>query len=171
MKYLLLLLIPAMAWLDRQRGMAKDVERITKIVALVGLGFAASVLVGHYWDWRALVLTAAVACGYAIGWGHPLGTVLGGKKNSSYEWWEVGILRDDPWLALAIRGSFISILSLLAFDGIASIKLFIAFTVAFPLAPYLATRVFRKGRIEGWALQEYIRGGLAALILWVLSWA
>lgn len=186
MKFLLLLLIPAMAWLDRQRGTSKDLisglypglpghrsqgELIPKWLALAGLGLCVAFLTGHYWDWQAIVIALAVAIGYSTGWGHPLGTVLGGLPNKRYEWWQRGILRDRPWLAIAVRGTFIGVLSLAAFDIIASIKIFFAFTVAFPLAPFLVTKAFKKSGDEAWAEQEYWRGGIAALILWALSWA
>mgnify|MGYP001604612953 CR=1 FL=1 len=172
MKLILLLsmlpLIPLMAWLDRQRGRSDVTEIIPKIVALAGLGVCVSLLVGHYWDWQAPIIVAAVAIGYALGWGNPVGRACGGPDNGKYERWQVGILRRNVWLALAVRGSFVGLFTLVAFDPVASLKIIAAFTIVFPLAPFLVTRAFQKSGDPAWAEQEYWRGGMAGVILFGL---
>ena len=167
-KLLLLLLIPLLAFFDRQRGADKKTEIIPKIVALAGLGICVSLLVGHWLDWQALVIAVTVAVGYTFGLGHPVGMALTGKDIGEYESWQVGILRSNPWLALAVRGAFIGVCSLAAIDYLAALKITLAFAVAFPLAPWIATRVFKRTGTDAWSLQETIRGGLAGAVLWLL---
>jgi len=164
---LTLLLIPFMAWLDRQRG---DPRGIPKIIALIGLGACVSILTKHYIDWRAPIIVAAVAISYNVfGWGQAIGYAITGRNSGKYAPWQIGTtLKFNPWLALAVRGALIGICSLAALDVVAAIKITLAFAVAFPLAPYLAVHLFRKAGDDAWALMEYIRGFMAGLILWVL---
>lgn len=166
MKWLILLLIPAMAWLDRQRGSDFTTEIIPKNVALIGLGVCVSILTGHYWDWRAPVLVASVAIGYnVLGWGNPVGRACGVRDDGKYEDWQVGVLRRNVWLALAVRGAFIGLCSLVALDFTAALKIAIAFAIAFPLAPLVATKIFKQRGNAAWALQEYVRGAIAGVLL------
>jgi flagellar biosynthesis protein FliR len=58
---------------------------------------------------------------------------------------------------------------LTALDPIASLKIGLAFGIAFPLAPFITTRILKMGG-EGWAIQEEVRGGLIGLLLF-LTWA
>lgn len=172
MKFLLLLLIPLMAWFGRQQGTGKKFKKIPKAVALAGIGVCVAALTGHYWGWTALAIAASVAVGHAVGWGHPLGTVLGGVPNKNYEWWEVGVLRRKPWLALVARGALIGLCAMVVVtvDPRAALNITIAFAVAFPLAPFIVTRLQKLTGDTAWGKQEYWRDGMAGLILWALLW-
>lgn len=191
MEYMLLLLIPLMAWADRQRGSAGVVEAIPKWAALTIIGVCSAVLTGHYWDWQFAVITAAVWIGFTTGFGHPLGTILGGLPNKRYEWWQRGALRTNPWLALFVRGAMVGgsvfiifllitvvtwLVSLftpcavLVPDYFAALKITIAFAIAFPMAPFIVTKGFQKSGDPAWAEQEYWRNGIAGLILWSVWW-
>ena len=48
-----------------------------------------------------------------------------------------------------------------------AVKLGLAFGLAFPLGPLIATRVFKKRGDDAWALNEYIRGSFAGSVLWL----
>ena len=78
MEYLWLLAIPAMSWLDRQRGMPKDQETIPKVPALLGMGYLCAVLTGHWLDWQTLAIVAGVAVLHNISFGEPMGHALTG---------------------------------------------------------------------------------------------
>jgi len=101
-----LLLVPVLSWLDRQRGMPKDVETIPKLPALLGIGYVCSVLTGHWMDWQALVITLSVAVIHNFSFGNPLGTALTGvvsvaPDGTLHEKWQVGnLLKSNPWVAL-----------------------------------------------------------------------
>jgi hypothetical protein len=170
MKFLLLFLIPLMSWLDRQRGTPKETEIISKVPALLGMGYLCAVFTGHILDWQAIVIMLAVAVAHNFSFGEPLGHALTGIQGataddgSTYETWQVGILKDNPWIALTVRGMMVGAMTLLALDWVASLKIAIAFGAAFPLASAIVRYGFRQGG-EGWALQEWIRGGLIGLIL------
>ena len=164
------LLIPAMAWLDRQRGTSKETEIIAKVPALLGMGYLCAAFTGHVADWQAVVITLAVAVAHSFSFGEPLGHALTGIKGATaddgttYESWQVGIPKDNPWLALTVRGLMVGAMTLLALDWVASLKIAAAFGLAFPLAPAIVRYGTKLGG-AGWALQEWIRGGLIGLIL------
>lgn len=176
------MLIPAMAWLDRQRGSSDENETITKAVALAGLGVSVAVLLGAY-NVSAITVIAVVWTAYVIGWGEPLGRIVsGGITDYKYETWQVGPMKDHPYLSMTVRGMLILPIALvanaavalsamlyapldaLAIPAVDIAKLSIAFAVAFPLAPFIAVSLGRRGD-HAWALQEYIRSGLIATML------
>jgi hypothetical protein len=179
---LLLLLIPAMSWLDRQRGSSKETETITKGMALAGLGLSIAILLGVY-DWSAITIVAVTWTAYAYGFGEPLGRIVsGGRTDRKTERWQVGALQDHPYLAMTVRGLLV-LPTALAANGMVLLeallhaplgamamswadiaKLTVAFGVAFPLAPFIAIKLGRRGD-AAWALQEYIRGGLIGALL------
>ena len=164
---LFLLLIPVMAWLDRQRGSSKEAEKIPKFLAMIGLGICVSVLTGHWLDWQMLVLIAGTWAAYSPGWGEPLGHAITGKTNRLWEKWQFGIIKKNPWLALIVRGLFFTIPGLAILEPMTAVKLGVAFGLAFPLGPLIATRIFKKRGDDAWALNEYIRGAFAGSVLWI----
>lgn len=171
MKLLVVFFFPVfMAYLDRQRGTEKESETIPKSVALGLLGMLTSVLVGHYFDWQAIVITISVATGYALSYGHPLGWAISGSPKGELEKWQIGPLKTNPWLALAVRGAFIGLFSLAAFDWLASLKITVAFAIAFPVSAYAAIKIMDRDREAAWGISEYLRGFIAGLILAVMSW-
>lgn len=179
--YLLPLLIPVLSWLDRQRGTPKETETIPKIVALLGIGYVCSVFVGHWLDWQALVITISIAFIHNFSFGEPLGHALTGRggvpaaDGTVYEKWQIGILKDNPWLALAVRGAMLGISGLVALDLVAAAKLAIAWAIAFPLAPAIVRYVLKmptytiKQSGKAWAVNEWARGATAGLLLSVMS--
>lgn len=166
MTLLYALLIPLMAWLDRQRGTPKETEIISKVPALLGIGYLCSVFTGHVLDWQAVVIMLSVAVAHNFGLGEPVGHALTGTMSGKYETWQIGILKTNPWLALSVRGLFVGLWTLLALDPIASLKIALAFGIAFPLAPAIVRYGLKMGG-GGWGMMEYIRGALIGLILFV----
>lgn len=161
-----------MSWLDRQRGTPKAQEKIPKPVALVGMGILCSLYTGHWFDWQAVVITITVAFSHNFGFGEPVGRALSGVTDRKYEPWQVGkTLKENPWIAVTVRGLFVGTWTLLALDPIASLKIAIAFGVAFPLASYVVryrikmpTRTITESG-AAWARQEEIRGALIEALL------
>lgn len=174
------LLIPAMSWLDRQRGTPKDFEKIPKLPALLGMGYLSAFYTGHMIDWQAMVITLSIAVSHNIGFGHPIGFALTGKNTAldpnmseggKYEPWQVTkLLKENPWVALALRGFFVGFWSLVALDWVASLKIALAFGIAFPLAPYIVRFKLGMGG-EGWAKMEELRGMLIGIVFAVMATA
>lgn len=179
-----ILLIPIMAWLDKQRGHSKENETITKAAALVGLGLSIAILLGAY-NASVITIIAVTWTAYGYGFGEPLGRIVsGGATNGLYETWQIGPLRERPYLAMTVRGLLILPTALVAnwivaivtilyaplgtlmISAVDVAKLTIAFGIAFPLAPLIAVRLGKRGD-PAWALQEYLRGALIAAILLV----
>ena len=187
-----LLLVPLMAWLDRQRGTPRQSERIAKLPALVALGIGAALLLPPAGPWLELLTIAAVAIGYSFGFGQPIGAIVSPPGNDDYEWYQVGALRRHPMLALLVRGSLIGATFIVLYAAVLGVRLValpgsaagwlaaapaaaqraadlaIVYAGAFAAAPWLAVNLGRRGN-EAWALQEYLRGGLAAAMLLSMS--
>jgi hypothetical protein len=165
-----LLCIPLMSWLDRQRGMPKDIETIPKGAALVGMGYLCAYLTGHALDVQAIIITLTVAFSHNFGFGEPIGHALTGTggatadDGTTYETWQVGVLKTNPWMALTVRGLMVGLWTLLAMDWLASLKIALAFGLAFPLASAFV-RYALKSPPNAWAIQEWIRGGLIGTFL------
>ncbi len=167
-----------MSWLDRQRGTPKSVEKIPKLMALLGMGYLCAAYTGHLIDWQAVVITAGVAFAHNFGFGEPLGHALTGRGGSTaadgttYELWQIGkMLKANPWVALTVRGLLVGLWTLWALDPIASLKIAIAFGIAFPLAPHIVryrlkmpTATSSQAAVA-WAQQEKLRGALIELLL------
>ncbi len=166
-----------MSWLDRQRGTPKVAEKIPKPVALLGMGYLCAAYTGHMIDWQAVVITAGVAVAHNFGLGEPVGHALTGRggeaadDGTTYEPWQIGILKTNPWLAVTARGLMVGFWTLLALDWVASLKIAAAFGIAFPLASYLIRYQLKmptatpSQEAVAWARQEQVRGALIELLL------
>lgn len=174
----LLIRCSPMSWLDRQRGMPKEAETIPKVLALAGMGYLCALYTGHFFDWQAIAITVGVAFAHNFGFGEPLGHALTGRggatadDGTTYESWQIGkTLKENPWVALTVRGLLVGVWTLLALDPIASLKIAIAFGVAFPLASYLVRYRLKMPTAKisdaalAWAEQEKLRGALIELSL------
>ena len=175
---LLLLSIPLMSWLDRQRGTPREFELITKSAALAGMGVLTAVLVGHWLDWQMLAITAAVMVIHNFSFGEPMGHALTGRggqmadDGTTYEIWQVtALLRENPWVALGLRGLVTGLAGVAVLEPVTAVMIALAFGLAFPLAPaivrYLLKLPVNSGKAAGkaWAVNEYIRGGLVGALL------
>lgn len=172
-----ILFVPLMAWLDRQRGSPPEIEVISKVPALFGMGYICAFYTGHVFDVQTLIIMLAVWAGHGIGYGAPLGYALTGvtgmpaDDGSVYEPWQVtDLLKRNPWVALALRGVMVGAVALLSADIIAAGKIAVAFGIAFPLASYIVRyHITTSSPDDAWGKQEYVRGGLTGFILLVFS--
>ncbi len=167
-----------MSWLDRQRGTPKSAEKIPKLVALLGMGYLCAAYTGHLIDWQAAVIAACVAFAHNFGFGEPLGHALTGRggeaadDGTTYESWQIGkALKANPWAALTVRGAMVGLWTLWALDPVVSLKIAVAFGIAFPLAPYIVRYRIKmptatiSASAVAWARQEEVRGALIELLL------
>lgn len=169
-----IVMIFVMSWLDRQRGTPKNEEKIPKLLALLGMGYLSAVYTGHVLDWQAVMIMLSVAITNNIGFGHPVGLALTGRSDldpdgGKYEAWQITrLLRENPWVALSLRGVFVGVGALVAMDWIASLKIAIAFGIGYPLAAYIVRYKLKMGE-EGWAKMEELRGGLIGAVFCIMA--
>ncbi len=164
-----LLYIPALAFIDRLRG---SQDGIGKTPETLIYGLLVATLLFGYSEWGLSILFAILfLAGASIGWGQPIGWLISGKKSGNYEWWQIGILRDNPHLAVYCRGLLwtIPVLPLIAFDIRVSY-----FAAAMPMAFYAAALIshytVKRGMKYAWEAHECIRGGLLATMIMGLKW-
>ena len=156
-----------MSVFDRARGNPN--RGFPKAMALAVLGLAAASLLHIVNPVDYVFIALAIAVGYSVGWGHPLGTALKGRPNTAYEWWQVTQpLRQYPYLALSARGAMIGLLVALSGNFHSALIVGVACAVAFPSAPAITVYGLRQVHDRGWATQEYIRGGLVGVLMVVL---
>jgi hypothetical protein len=178
----LLLLIPLMSWLDRQRGTPKDHEVIPKLPALLGIGYLCAVFTGHVFDWQAAAITVVVAFVHNFSFGEPLGHALTGRggvmaaDGTVYESWQIGsLLKENPWVALALRGAMLGLAGVAALDWPAGVMIAVAWAIAFPAAPAIVRLLLkmptrtREQSGRAWAMNEWIRGALAGALLFGMA--
>ena len=160
-------LVLVLSAFDRQRG---NPERgYPKAIALGAIGAAAAFLLQPTSLGEMVFTELAIAVGYSIGWGQPLGAALRGTPSDDYEWWQFcQPLRRYPYLALAVRGAIVGVLVALGGDFSAALVIGAACAIAFPLAPAITVYGLRQVYDRGWATQEYIRGGLFGLLIMLL---
>ena len=160
-------LMLALSMFDRQRG--NPTRGYPKALALMTIGMVAALLMQLGSTTGAIFVAMAVAIGYSIGWGQPLGAALRGTPSDDYEWWQFcQPLRSYPYLALAVRGAIVGVLVALGGDFSAALVIGVACAIAFPLAPAITVYGLRQVYDRGWATQEYIRGGLFGLLIVLL---
>ena len=160
-------LVLALSLFDHQRGSPK--RSIPKALALMIIGMVAALLMQLSSTTGALFVAIAIAIGYSIGWGQPLGAALRGSPSDDYEWWQFcQPLRRYPYLALAVRGAIVGALVALGGDFHAALVIGAACAIAFPLAPAITVYGLCQVYDRGWATQEYIRGGLFGLLIMLL---
>lgn len=94
--------------------------------------------------------------GYTIGFGGPLGAVLGRHNNPSrLHYWQFGYFKKNMKAAMFLRGAIAGILLLpLAYFNAQILLYPITFGLAYLIAPLLS---------QDWEEQEYIRGFLIGL--------
>jgi len=169
--------IAGMAVLDRIRGhdiklFERSINGITKL--LFGCFVAYSLGVTIWWQFAALAILFAL--GSAPGWGDPIGRVLYQKddpkpEEARYEWWQVGILQDNPILALISRGLIWGAPPLLLIYFIPNVWVIaVSMSIAMPFSAYVIGKfVPWSEKYDKWHLMEYLRGGLFGAILGIIS--
>ena len=158
-------LIFAAAIVDRLRGSAKGLP--SKTLELLAYGWIIAALLGHPLDYWTPAISVLFALGGSFGWGEPIGAALFGRAMNAvdYEWWQIGPLKKNAWLALTFRGAMWGAPVLaLAYWLPEVIVVLPAYLIAMPLAVLIARLVDWKK----WEVQEFLRGGLGAGLI-VLS--
>lgn len=148
---------------DRLRGMDKLPALVVKIL----YGVVATAIVASPADglWALAFLVVFVA-GSSPGWGRPLGLALGGRNDPEYERWQVGFLRNDNRYALLARGLMWLLPAALLYFPTGNVMYAVApvtMTVAFVLAPYIASAVERHVPSR-WAIMELSRGAIFGVL-------
>ena len=160
-----LLLIFLSGLMDRVRGdhfnFFRDWSRGPDMAAY---GWVIAALMGHPQDWFTLPIIAALMLGMASGWGEPMGAGLFRRKmfQDRLEWWQIGPLKDNVFLALTARGVMWGLPCLLLLPWLPNAWLpLAAYTVAFPASIYLVRLL---SPIAAWA-SDRISGWLAAPVV------
>ena len=115
------------------------------------------------------------ALGSTTGWGTPIGAALNNETmGRAGEWRQVGVLKPNTFLALLARGCIWGLPVLLLSPWFVTWPAFVAISISFTAAPYLA----RLGKEEWfkyswlakrWHLQEWIRGLLTGLLTYLIA--
>lgn len=155
-------------YLDRLRGDAKHILGY-RVFDKIALGYVMAVLAGFPFDpvvTPSIIL--AMTLGMSFGWGCPLGHALNGYYDGcEYEWWQKGILKKKPYLALSVRGMLWG-LPVAAVGLVLNIPVLFSFILAYAIAMPLAAKVavmMDKG--TSWEMQELYRGHMAALVVYL----
>lgn len=149
------LLVILCGLLDRVRGDKFDL--IGKGFEKIVYGWVIAHILGHSQDWWTVYIIISFAAGMSTGWGQPIGEALNPGTRKRYHWYEVGILKDDPWLSLMARGFIAGSLLLPFFPQVSG-----ACMVAFPMAVYIAKLTKSTYAAEH---QEYYRGWIIGGLL------
>lgn len=164
-----LIAVALSGFLDRIRGDAWHLFG-HRIVDKLALGYCMSVVAGFPAD--ALItplIVVTMMIGMSWGWGEPMGAAITNRPmiKEKLEWWQVGPLATNTWLALTARGVLwgapVAAIGVLA----PSLVWFLpAYTVAFPLSIVVAKRIDQN---TAWEKAEYIRGWMAASLVFLAT--
>ena len=159
--------IVLMSYLDRLRGTG---TRLFKGDARLLMGWCLAALMGHGFDMLTLPIIALFAIGEAPGWGTPMAALYGDKMSQTdQEWWQVGLLKTNAWLALTVRGLMWGApIALLGYWDPSLYWMPLVFGIAMPLSVFITKHLdrFQSEYVEGeaWARMEYLRGLLMGSI-------
>lgn len=150
---------------DRVRGAGQP--KIPTAIEMVIYGGLISLLIVYPVNLWTIAIILLFWVGSTMGWGSPINKVLFDTpmQESNYERWQIGPLKRNAWLALAVRGFLWGApLLIIVYWVPAVIYVPVAFTVAMPLACLLARHqpIYRR---DIWAVQEVLRGLIAASII------
>lgn len=153
-----------MGIMDHSRGTD---NKIPKLIDMAIYGWLAAALLGRSFDALTICITLLFMLGMSFAWGEPLGSALDDKpmRPDHTEWWQVGPLKTNAWLALIARGALwgVCLLPLLHWEP-RVVTVIPAYAIAVPGA-IVITR-FVKG---DWMTQEYIRGWLGGTLIWLFG--
>lgn len=165
-----ILFMAAFGYWDKARGSNYYYcgYKISKtIVGLIYAGLVAST-VGFYIpisgiEWSIIWL--GFFAGTTMGWGSPLGAVLGGHTNpDTKEWWQNNWLKHHPESSLVLRGLMwaLCMLPLAWFN----LPVFILFLLILPIAMWLSAKAtyvnFKDIPVNTWEVTETTRGAMIA---------
>jgi len=167
-----IILAAVMGPLDRLRGGLFPEVKSQIGGLLYGLALA-SLLTQE--PWQIAILMAAFMLGEASGWGCPLGEALSGKYDGcKYEWYQVGPLKQSPWMSLFVRGYIWGLPMALAgiFIGVPmALAIPFIFALATPLAPAICrlSTGWQNAKYM-WPTQEWVRGWLVGFMTLGVVW-
>jgi len=156
--------------MDRFRGNEINVFYSKPVESVIYGAFVGALFLTNLW--QILMFSVLWAVGASFGWGTPLGAMLRDKRMNiqGNEWWQFWIFERKAVPACILRGVMwgACVLPVAYFDPRAGVFVFVMGAI-FPGAIALAKMFPRIVNVEGWALQEFIRGwlvGIVALILY-----
>lgn len=176
LQFFLALAVVLMGLADRLRGDTRHIsdflaspwdQKLGRSLDKIFYGWLAAFILGFPFSVETLYIIAGMFVGMTHGWGEPLGAALVGRPmdQNKLEWWQVGVLKKNTWLAVTARGVMWDVALIVGVSfAIGSLWLFPVYTIAFPAA-ILITNVMQRPEIGNWEHQEYIRGWLAGLLL------
>jgi len=134
-------------------------------------GWVVAALYGHEFDYLTIGIIVTFFIGEVWGWGEPIGAALTRRDMNELELegFQIGILKQRPWLAIAVRGLIwgAPVAALAWFDPLLLTLPFILM-LAMPLgvlaAKYLPGSVDKK-----WTYQEIVRGSLLGLAIYAVT--
>lgn len=169
--------------IDRVRGSGVVHFGIGKATDQLLYGWLFAILLGYPFSLETIFLTLAFVLGVSFGWANPTGGALRkdwdsmnpdnfeGARGNNYEWWQVGIMRRNPYVALTFRGFLwglpIAIMGYLIGVPIASIAIPI-YMIAMPLAVFLAAHTPHWYGMNTWEAQEKYRGWISMAFVVIL---
>lgn len=168
-------LIVVCALLDRLRGGWSIVPTAGHKLAGLSYGAILGLLLGLPLIWLP-VLTLLWWLGEKPGWGSPMGwAVTGEEPKTSYtrvnsQWtlvsvprkpekWQVGQLKNHPWLSLIVRGAIWALPAMVIYPWQPKVLWLFGMTLAMPLGA-LFDRLTTRKYVAG----EFVRGGMMGLI-------
>ena len=177
------LLVALSGLVDRVRGSGVVHFGIGKATDQILYGWLYAALLGFPMTIYTPAIIAAFVLGCSFGWANPTGGALRkdwesmnpenfhGARGNQYEWWQVGPLRVNPYMALTVRGILWGLPVSAALWFAAPELVFvpvIAYGVSMPLAVALAAHTPHWYGENTWEAQEFYRGIMAASItvLW-----
>jgi len=158
-----------LGFLDAARG-GFFIKHVRPALATLLYGGVVSIMVGATGVWIAAGIVA-FRIGESSGWGTPLGMALNGTaRTGEFEWWQVGVLRDSPYAALAVRGAMWGLPMAALAHWVSPVLWYMpaVYAVAMPAAVYVASLKLTS-RVEPWAVQEFLRGWLVGAALLALG--
>lgn len=174
MEYLLILLSGVM---DRVRGSGVVHFGIGKATDQLLYGWLFAAILGYPFSLETIFLTLSFVLGVSFGWANPTGGALRkdwssmnpdnfeGARGNQYEWWQIGIMRTNPYIALIFRGLLwglpIAVMGYIIGVNEALLAL-PAFMIAMPLAVFIAAYTPHWYGENTWEAQEFYRGLMAS---------
>ena len=159
------ILIALMGVFDRWRGRAwpQSWEKYPlKTLSALALGWCVALLLGHAFDWAALLIVLGMFAGSRPGWGEPLGAYFDGRpmRQGNLEVWQFGVFRQNTLAALWLRGAIwgVCVLPAAWFDWRA-VLVAGCVTVAYPAAAWVGRK------LQDWELLELSRGWILGLLV------
>lgn len=161
------ILIALCALCNRLRGGLLPKCRHCDVAGEIGFGLALAVLLGlPPLLWPAL--SALWLVGARPGWGYPMGQALLGANHAiahptaEPERWQIGFLKDRPWLSLVVRGAMWAVPALPLAYWHPQVLALLGMAVAMPVATLIDRAATYRIRGGEW-ISGAIMGAICAI--------